>query len=55
MLADAGDPNLLAMALSNEAQLALLAHDSGRAIELSDRAIRDRTGDSAIDGCSRTH
>ena len=39
VLADAGDQSLLAMALSNEAQLALLAHQTAQAIELSERAI----------------
>jgi len=39
MLVDASDQSLYALALSNEAQLALLAHDSHRAIELSSRAI----------------
>ncbi|MBM7503251.1 ATP-binding protein [Agromyces aurantiacus] len=39
VLVDAGDPSLYAMALSNEAQLALLAHDTPRALELSGRAI----------------
>ncbi|MEI5584190.1 MULTISPECIES: ATP-binding protein [unclassified Agromyces] len=39
VLVDAGDPGLYAMALSNESQLALLAHDTDRAMELADRAI----------------
>ena len=39
ILVDASDQSLFALALSNEAQLALLAHDTGRAIELSSRAI----------------
>ncbi len=50
VLADAGDESLLAMALSNESQLALLAHDSLRAIELADRAITiaRRIGDTRV-------
>ena len=50
VLADAGDPSLYAMALSNEAQLALLAHDSVRAVELSSRAIEiaRETGDHRV-------
>lgn len=50
VLADAGDPSLHAMALSNEAQLALLAHDSDRAIELSTKAIAiaRETGDRRV-------
>ena len=50
VLADAGDRSLLAMALSNEAQLALLAHDSVGAIELSSRAIAiaRETGDRRV-------
>ena len=50
VLADAGDRSLLAMALSNESQLALLAHDSDRAIELADGAIAiaRETGDSRV-------
>jgi DNA-binding CsgD family transcriptional regulator/tetratricopeptide (TPR) repeat protein len=38
-LVGAGDRSLYALALSNEAQLALLAHDTARALELSARAI----------------
>jgi DNA-binding CsgD family transcriptional regulator/tetratricopeptide (TPR) repeat protein len=38
-LVDAGDRSLYALALSNEAQLALLAHDTARALEISSRAI----------------
>lgn len=50
VLAEAGDPSLYAMALSNEAQLALLAHDSDRAVELSSRAIEiaRETGDHRV-------
>ena len=50
VLAVAGDWSLLAMALSNESQLALLAHDSERAIELADGAIAiaRETGDSRV-------
>ncbi|WP_203230954.1 tetratricopeptide repeat protein, partial [Agromyces humi] len=50
VLADAGDPGLLGMALSNESQLALLMHDSERAMELADRAIAiaRETGDRAV-------
>lgn len=50
VLADAGDASLHAMALSNESQLALLAHDSARAIDLSGRAlaIADRIGDQRV-------
>ncbi|GAA1808929.1 ATP-binding protein [Agromyces neolithicus] len=53
VLAEAGDRGLHAMALSNEAQLALLAHDTERAIELAGRAIAlaRETGDRE---CSRT-
>ncbi len=50
VLADAGDRSLYAMALSNESQLAMLAHDSERAMELAGRAIaiaRD-TGDRQV-------
>jgi DNA-binding CsgD family transcriptional regulator/tetratricopeptide (TPR) repeat protein len=39
VLFDASDQSLFALAVSNEAQLALLAHDTGRAIELASRAI----------------
>lgn len=39
MLVDAADRSLYALAVSNEAQLALLAHDTARALELSSRAI----------------
>ena len=39
VLVDAGDQSLYALALSNEAQLALLAHDTARTLELSARAI----------------
>jgi DNA-binding CsgD family transcriptional regulator/tetratricopeptide (TPR) repeat protein len=39
MLIDAGDPSRYALALSNEAQLAVLAHETDRALELSTRAI----------------
>jgi DNA-binding CsgD family transcriptional regulator len=38
-LVDAGDRSLYALALSNEAQLAVLAHDITRSLELSSRAI----------------
>jgi DNA-binding CsgD family transcriptional regulator/tetratricopeptide (TPR) repeat protein len=38
-LIDSGDRSLYALALSNEAQLALLAHDTVRALEISSRAI----------------
>ena len=50
VLADAGDRSLHAMALSNEAQLALLAHDSVRAIELATDAIAiaRETGDRRV-------
>ena len=50
MLADAGDQSLLAMALSNESQLALLAHDSVRAMDLAGRAIAiaRETGDRTV-------
>lgn len=50
VLAEAGDESLYAMALSNEAQLALLAHDTRRALELSARAIgiSRRTGDRRV-------
>ena len=50
VLVDAGDESLYAMALSNEAQLALLAHDSDRALELAGRAIAiaRRTGDAGV-------
>jgi DNA-binding CsgD family transcriptional regulator/tetratricopeptide (TPR) repeat protein len=50
VLVDAGDPSLYAMALSNEAQLALLAHQTGRAIELSSLAIdiARETGDAGV-------
>ena len=54
VLADAGDPSLLAMALSNEAQLALLAHDSVRAIDLAGRAIAIARETGRSHGCSRT-
>ncbi len=48
VLVDAGDQSLYALALSNEAQLALLAHDTARALELSSRAIgiARKTGDA---------
>ncbi|GHF13088.1 ATP-binding protein [Pseudolysinimonas yzui] len=39
VLVDAADRSLYALAISNEAQLALLAHDTARALELSSRAI----------------
>ncbi len=50
VLDGAGDPSLYAMALSNEAQLALLTHDSDRAIELASRAIgiARKTGDARV-------
>ncbi len=50
VLADAGDRSLLAMALSNESQLALLAHDSVRAMDLAGRAIAiaRETGDRTV-------
>lgn len=50
VLADAGDASLHAMALSNEAQLALLAHDTLRAIELASKAIAiaRETGDARV-------
>lgn len=50
VLLDAGDPGLYGMALSNEAQLALLAHQTARAIELSGRAIdiARETGDAGV-------
>ncbi len=50
VLADAGDRSLHAMALSNEAQLALLEHDSDRAIDLAGRAIAmaRETGDRRV-------
>ncbi|MFE5670025.1 ATP-binding protein [Agromyces sp. NPDC056523] len=50
VLVDAGDPSLYAMALSNEAQLALLAHHTPRAIELSGLAIdiARETGDAGV-------
>ncbi len=50
VLDGAGDPSLYAMALSNEAQLALLTHESGRAIELASRAIgiARETGDARV-------
>lgn len=50
VLADAGDRSLYAMALSNEAQLALLAHDSDRAMELASGAIAiaRETGDRRV-------
>ncbi|WP_139415388.1 ATP-binding protein [Agromyces laixinhei] len=39
VLAGSDDRGLLALALSNEAQLAMLAHDLPRAIELANRAV----------------
>ncbi|MGW4928719.1 ATP-binding protein [Agromyces sp. NPDC004153] len=50
LLVDAGDRSLYAMALSNESQLALLAHDTVRAIELAGRAIAiaRETGDAGV-------
>ncbi|HWH97437.1 MAG TPA: AAA family ATPase [Pseudolysinimonas sp.] len=39
MLIDIADRSLYALAVSNEAQLALLAHDTARALELSTHAI----------------
>ncbi|MGW9629465.1 ATP-binding protein [Agromyces sp. NPDC055520] len=39
VLADSSDHGLLALALSNEAQLAMLAHDLPRTIELATRAV----------------
>ncbi|MFF2389077.1 ATP-binding protein [Agromyces sp. NPDC058104] len=50
VLADAGDPSLHAMALSNEAQLALLAHDTRRALDLAAGAIAisRETGDRRV-------
>lgn len=39
VLADSGDLGLLAIALSNESQLAMLAHDVPRTIELATRAV----------------
>ncbi|UOQ90627.1 AAA family ATPase [Agromyces endophyticus] len=50
VLADAGDEGLYAMALSNEAQLALLAHDTERALDLAARAIAisRETGDHRV-------
>lgn len=50
VLVDAGDPSLYAMALSNEAQLFLLAHETARAIELSGLAIdiARETGDAGV-------
>lgn len=50
VLASAGDESLYAMALSNEAQLALLAHDTQRALDLAARAIAiaRRTGDRRV-------
>ncbi|WP_205647629.1 ATP-binding protein [Agromyces badenianii] len=50
VLDDAGDESLFAMALSNEAQLALLAHDSARALVLAGRAITiaRETGDRRV-------
>lgn len=50
VLVDAGDRTLYAMGLSNEAQLALLAHETARAIELSGRAIEiaRETGDAGV-------
>ncbi|MFD5865234.1 ATP-binding protein [Agromyces sp. NPDC127015] len=50
VLAEAGDPSLHAMALSNEAQLALLAHDTHRALDLAARAIAisRETGDRRV-------
>ncbi|GAA1061690.1 ATP-binding protein [Agromyces bracchium] len=50
VLAEAGDRTMLAFALSNEAQLALLVHDLDRARDLSAKAIAiaRETGDAGV-------